>query len=129
MLIASAYLGNRDSVKRCNFEWCVGLSTLFRVESTLTVMVVSTTDNVLLTRQEQSVGASTTDLDDLLFKDIEGLVSDRLAHYRAVSISQLSVLIVTPSVDFSLLNLLRLICIYDLRSISPADDCCEIGST
>ena len=77
MILPGAYGGDVDAIECCHFEWSVGLRALFGIEAALTLMVVSTADDIFFTGQEQSVRPATTKLDDLLIQDIKCFQSQR----------------------------------------------------
>jgi hypothetical protein len=65
------------SIKRCNLVRIISLSTLFRIEAALAEEIRSTTDNVVITSQEQSVCTAAADFDDVLIKYVEGINTGR----------------------------------------------------
>ena len=62
MLVTCTDLANTCSIKGCNFEGCRSLFALVRIETTLTMIVVTTTDDILIARQEKWMWKATTNL-------------------------------------------------------------------
>ena len=105
MSIASADLADLSAVKSRHFEWSWGLGALIRVETTLAIEVVSTTDHVSIRSEEERVREATAQLGDLLIKDIKGLNPDRDIGLPDVFKTKLAILIGAPTVDMSVLLL------------------------
>ena len=102
MLLASADLRDADPIEGCNFERCIGLCAFLGIKTALTLMIISATNHISVTRQEDSVRSSAANLNNLLLKHIEGLQPQRQVGLDAVSVSELAVLVVTPAVYLSL---------------------------
>jgi hypothetical protein len=104
VLIARTNHTNLKSIKCCNLVRIISLSTLFRIEAALAEEIRSTTDNVIITGQEQSVGTTAADFDDVLIKDVEGINTGRDASALYLLMAKLPKVVSTPRIDMSCLN-------------------------
>ena len=66
MLVSSRDLNYLSAVKPSNFEGCVGLAAFTRVETTLAVLVLPTTNHILRLSQEKRVGEAAADLRNIV---------------------------------------------------------------
>ena len=64
MLKASTNLANARSIEGCHFERSRRLFALVRIKTTLPMIVVAATDDILVTSQEKRVRKATADLRD-----------------------------------------------------------------
>jgi hypothetical protein len=81
VLLTCRYLNNLAAVEACNFKWLVCLDAFIWVEATLAIFVVATADYVLVLRQHQHMLMSTTNLDEVVFEDVERLYLAREVRY------------------------------------------------
>ena len=96
MLVASTDLLDTDTVESRNFERSTGLRALLWVKTTLPVVIIATTDHISVTRQEQRMRAAAAHLDDLFFKNIEGLEPNWHVRLQIVVVTELAILIAAP---------------------------------
>ena len=73
MFISSANLSNTYAIEGRNLERCASLGALIRIETTLASMIVSTTDYIAFTCQEQGVRPSAAYLNNLFLKYVKSL--------------------------------------------------------
>ena len=78
--------------------------TLFRIEAALAEEIRSTTDHVIITSQEQSVGTAAADFDDVLIKYVEGINTSRNASALDLLMAKLPKVVSTPRIDMSCLK-------------------------
>lgn len=71
MLVSSRDLNYLSAVKPSNFEGCVGLAAFTRVETTLAVLVLPTTNHILRLSQEKRVGETAADLRNIVLDDVK----------------------------------------------------------
>ena len=102
MFETGGYLRDDNTVKSRKFEWCARRGTLFRVKAALTMVVVTAANDVSLRREEQSMRSATAHLYDFLLQHVEGIKSNRQVCRMHLSVTQLSILIVTPGVNLRL---------------------------
>ena len=104
MLVTRTNHADLKSIKCCNLVRIISLFTLLRIEAALAEEIRSTTDHVIITSQEQSVGTAAADFDDVLIKYVEGINTSRNASALDLLMAKLPKVVSTPRIDMSCLN-------------------------
>ena len=99
-------LSDRGAIKACYLVGLVRLPTFFRVETTLTLSILSATDHVMSFSQEKRMGGATTHLHNVFFENVKCLNFEWQVQMLNFSrLAELPAKIVAPSVDLSIFRI------------------------
>ena len=105
MFEACTNLDDADTIEGGDFERSISLGALLWIETALAIMIIATAYHVTVARKEKSMRATTAQLDDLLLEHIECLHAQWHICLINFTISELSVVVATPSINLSLRDL------------------------
>ena len=135
MLETGTNLCYADSIEGGDFERCARQEALIRVKTALSLLIISTTDHVVVTSKEDSVRIATAHLNDLVFKHIKCFGSYRQKALAKLRASQLPTFIASPRINFGLGKLIIIVFRSSIHILtahdhdSTANHCRKVGST